>query len=106
LGVENDYGLLGQFWGGMLGACHAIRQPKGLHRLIIADSPAYMVLWVQAADKRRAQLPKDVQETLLKHEKDGTTESGDYEEAMEVYYDRHVCHAKPTPEELTRSFNA
>jgi L-proline amide hydrolase len=105
LGIQDDYDLLGQSWGGMLGACHAIRQPKGLHKLIIADSPASMKLWVQAADKLREKLPKDIQETLLKHEKDGTTDSEEYEKAMEVYYDRHVCRVKPTPEDLSASFN-
>lgn len=86
----------------MLSACHAIRQPKGLHKLVIADSPASMELWVQAADKLRADLPSDVQETLLKHEKEGTTESKEYEDAMEVYYDRHVCRTKPKPKEFVK----
>lgn len=87
----------------MLAACHAIRQPKGLHKLVIADSPASMELWVQAAEKLRTELPKDVQETLVKHEKDGTTDSKEYEAAMQVFYDRHVCRVKPWPEEFARS---
>jgi hypothetical protein len=87
----------------MLGACHAVRQPKGLRKLVIADSPASMLLWVEAAEKLRADLPEDIQETLLKHEKDGTTDSKEYEEAMQVFYDRHVCRTKPTPKELARS---
>lgn len=103
LGIK-DYDLLGQSWGGMLGACHAIRQPKGLHKLIISNSPASMELWVQAADKLREQLPKEIQDTLLKHEKDGTTDSEEYEKAMEGYYDLHVCRVKPTPEDLAASF--
>jgi proline-specific peptidase len=103
LGVQDDYDLLGQSWGGMLASCHAIRQPKGLHRLVIADSPASMELWIQAAGKLRADLPPKVQETLLKHENDGTTDSKEYEEAMEVFYDRHVCRTKPKPKEFARS---
>jgi pimeloyl-ACP methyl ester carboxylesterase len=81
LGINSDYDLLGQSWGGMLGACFAITQPKGLHRLVIADSPASMILWVEAANKLREKLPKDVQNTLLKHEKDGTTDSPEYKKA-------------------------
>ncbi|KAG0648373.1 L-amino acid amidase [Hyphodiscus hymeniophilus] len=103
LGIQDDYDLLGQSWGGMLGAEHAIRQPKGLHKLVIADSPASMVLWVEAADKLREGLPKDVQQTLLKHERDGTTDSKEYEVAMHVYYDRHVCRVKPWPEEFEKA---
>lgn len=43
LGVE-DYDLLGQSWGGMLGSEHAVHQPKGLKKLIISNSPASMKL--------------------------------------------------------------
>ena len=104
LNIQN-YDLLGQSWGGMLAACHAIRQPRGLHRLIIADSPASMDLWVEAADQLRAQLPAAVQEVLLKCEREGNTDSKEYEEAMEVYYDRHVCRVKPAPVEFQTSMD-
>jgi L-proline amide hydrolase len=100
LGIKDDYDLLGQSWGGVLGVAHAILQPKGLHRLIIADSPADMKMWVIAADKLRQDLPPDVQNTLLKHEKDGTTDGPEYEAAMQVFYDRHVCRVKPTPKDF------
>lgn len=104
LGIQNDYDLLGQSWGGMLGACHAVRQPKGLRRLIIADSPASMKLWVEAADRLREDLPPDVQETLTRCEKGGKTETGEYEKAVDVYYERHLCRVKPMPAELKKSF--
>lgn len=52
LGIR-DYALLGQSWGGMLGAEHAVRQPVGLKALIIANSPASMALWCQAAKELR-----------------------------------------------------
>ncbi len=103
LGITS-YDLLGQSWGGMLGSEHAILRPKGLHSLIIADSPASMALWVTAANGLRADLPKEVNDVLLEHEQDGTTDSPDYEAAMEVFYDKHVCRVKPTPKELTESF--
>ena len=104
LHIQNDYDLLGQSWGGMLAACHAVRQPKGLRRLIIADSPASMKLWVEAADRLREKLPSDVQETLTRCEKEGKTETEEYEKAVDVYYERHLCRVKPMPEELKKSF--
>jgi proline-specific peptidase len=61
LGIADDYDVLGQSWGGMLGAMHAITRPKGLKRLIISNSPASMKMWVEAANKLRAELPQDVQ---------------------------------------------
>src|ERR1700710_945128 len=35
LGIAESYDLLGQSWGGMLGAEHAVRQPPGLRKLVI-----------------------------------------------------------------------
>lgn len=61
LGIQDNYALLGQSWGGMLAARHATRQPKGLKRLIISDSPASMALFVKAANEELiAKLPADV----------------------------------------------
>ena len=106
LGVADNYHLLGQSWGGMLGAEHAIRQPKGLRSLVISDSPASMPLWLAAAAELRAQLPPDVQETLTRHEAAATTDSAEYLAAMDVFYARHVCRIVPHPAELARTFAA
>lgn len=84
----------------MLAAEHALLQPSKLHKLIIADSPASMVDWVIAADGLRKELPKDVQDTLTKHEKEGTTDSEEYEAAVEVFYKIHVCRLEPWPQDV------
>ena len=106
LGVADAYHLLGQSWGGMLAAEHAVRRPKGLRSLIISDSPASMPLWLAAAAELRAALPADVQATLLRHEEAETTTSPEYLAAMQVFYDRHVCRVVPQPAELARTFAA
>ena len=95
VGIADGYHFLGQSWGGMLGAEHGIRQPRGLRSLTISDSPASMTLWLEAAAIFRAQLPADVQETLTRHEDAGTTSSPEYLAAMQVFYDRHVCRVVP-----------
>ncbi|KAK3060630.1 hypothetical protein LTR53_020057, partial [Teratosphaeriaceae sp. CCFEE 6253] len=82
LGIEEFY-LLGQSWGGMLGGQLAIeRQPKALQKLIISNSPADMVQWVKTANRLRAALPKDVQETLTRCEEEGKTDTQEYEDAV------------------------
>jgi len=105
LGIR-DYALLGQSWGGMLGAEHAVRQPVGLKALIIANSPASMALWCQAAKELRQALPAEVQATLQRHEDAGTTESAEYRAASDVFYARHVCRIQPMPAEVARTFAA
>jgi len=106
LGIADSYHLLGQSWGGMLASEFAVRQPAGLQRLVIADSPASMPLWSQAADSLRARLPAGVDEVLRRHEEAGTTDSPEYRQAMQVYYDRHVCRVVPNPPEVAVSFAA
>jgi proline-specific peptidase len=98
--------LLGQSWGGMLAMEYAITQPKGVAGLIIASSPASMIQWVEEANRLRADLPPEVQRTLLAHEEAGTTGDPAYEEAMMVFYGRHVCRLDPLPDFVARTFAA
>lgn len=105
LGVKSNFYLLGQSWGGMLGSRFAaVRQHPGLRKLIISNSPADIVSWVKAADKLRLDLPENIQERLKKHEAEGTIESQDYEDAVDVYYQKHLCRVHPYPAELTTAF--
>jgi L-proline amide hydrolase len=106
LGIADSYAVLGQSWGGMLGAEHAIRRPAGLTGLVIADSPASMELWVREANRLREDLPPDVQATLLRHEEAGTTDDPEYAKAEETFYARHVCRIVPNPPEVAASFAA
>jgi L-proline amide hydrolase len=106
LGIADGYHLLGQSWGGMLAAEHAVRRPVGLRGLVIANSPASMELWVSEANRLRADLPPDVQETLTRHEDAGTTDHPDYHAAEKVFYDRHVCRVVPNPPEVVATFAA
>ncbi|MXF46415.1 proline iminopeptidase-family hydrolase [Raoultella sp. Lac2] len=106
LNIADNYALLGQSWGGMLGAEHAVTQPKGLKALVIANSPASMALWLQGAAELRAQLPADIQQMLLQHEAAGTLDSAEYKAASQVFYQRHVCRLDPWPPEVRRTFDA
>ncbi|MEI6452404.1 MAG: alpha/beta hydrolase, partial [Actinomycetes bacterium] len=44
------------------------------------------------------------QAALTRHEAAGTTDSAEYQEAMMVYYARHVCRLDPWPECLLRAY--
>jgi proline-specific peptidase len=105
LGLEHIH-LLGQSWGGMLAMEYALTQPPGLASLIVASSPASMIQWVEEANRLREDLPPEVQQTLLRHEAAGTTDSQEYADAMMVFYERHVCRVIPTPEYVQRTYDA
>jgi L-proline amide hydrolase len=104
LGIADDYVLFGHSWGGMLAARHAADQPAGLRGLILADAPASYPLWLEAMDVLRAQLPPGVNETLLRHEKAGTTDDDEYLAAMRVFLAKHVCRLDPWPRDYLASF--
>lgn len=99
------YDLLGQSWGGMLGALYATRRPQGLHRLLICNSPASLVTWVEVADQLRKELPQHIQEILTRCEENGSTDTEEYETAMMQFYERHVCRVVPFPDELMQTMN-
>lgn len=106
LGIRQAYCLLGQSWGGMLAAEFAVDRPDGLTALVIANSPAKMETWIAEANRLRAELPDDVQATLLRHEQAETTDSADYMAATDVFNQRHVCRIVPMPPEVQRTFDA
>lgn len=64
-----------------------------LDAFLLADNTAY-----------RKQLPADVQKTLDEHEAAGTTDSQEYQDAVMVFYKRHLCQMDPWPQELLRAF--
>jgi L-proline amide hydrolase len=104
LGIESRHAVVGQSWGGMLAMEYALDHPIGLRAIVVADSPASIPLWVEEANRLRADLPADVQETLVRHEEAGTTDDPEYESAVRVFYDRHLCRV-PWPDYVQRSFD-
>ncbi len=104
LGLERIH-LLGQSWGGMLAMEYMLTQPKGVASLLIESSPASVPLWLVEVNRLRQELPPEVQTTLLRHEAAGTTSSPEYQQAMTVFYDRHVCRVSPYPDFVQRGFD-
>ena len=86
-----EYDILGQSWGGMLGADYAITQPAAMKRLIISNSPCSMKLWLEACNQCRKELPKEVDETLEKYEREQDYEAQPYLDAVVEFYKRFVC---------------
>jgi L-proline amide hydrolase len=103
LGLDRLH-IFGNSWGGMLAMEYALTQPEGVASMIVASSPSSIPQWVAEANRLRAELPNDVQETLRRHEEAGTTSDPEYEQATEVFYKRHVCRLDEWPEYVLRSF--
>lgn len=98
-----DVHLFGLSWGGMLGLEYTLRRPPGLASLTVASAPASMRQWMDEAARLRRGLPDDVQRILARHERAGTTDDPEYQQAMVVFYERHVCRRTPWPDCVQRS---
>lgn len=64
---------------------------------MIANAPADIELWKQGLRNLVAKLPPEVQRALEEAEKKGNYESKEYEEAVTVFYKRHLCLIRPWP---------
>jgi L-proline amide hydrolase len=98
------YDLIGHSWGGMISASFASKQPKGLRKLVLSNSPARAQDFVDSYNNYRKGMPQEVQDTLQKHEDAGTTESKEYEEMMMLFYEKHMMRIIPFPEDFQTSF--
>jgi L-proline amide hydrolase len=73
--------------------------------LILASSTSAIPLWIAEANRLREELPPEVQGTLLAHERAGTFDDPEYQQATQVFYDRHVIRLKPIPEYVQRAMD-
>ncbi len=101
--TDGRYHLLGHSWGSMLATDYALTRPAGLRGLILASPPLCIPRWLEDLARYRAELPAEVQETLDRHEAQGTTDSEEYEKATLAFYRRHLCRLDPWPEALEQS---
>jgi L-proline amide hydrolase len=97
LGLERIH-LLGTSWGGMLALEHALSGYGGLTSLVLSSTLASAEEWVAEAKRLRDELPGDVLAVLGRHERAGTTDDPEYEQAMEPFEERHFYRGGARPE--------
>ncbi|WP_341201164.1 proline iminopeptidase-family hydrolase [Planomicrobium okeanokoites] len=99
LGLE-EFHLLGHSWGTMLAASYLFKNPKGVRSVIFSGPALDAQRWERDQRNLLKEFPKDIQESIERSEREGTTDSAEYNEAMTAYYKRHMCRVDPWPEGL------
>ncbi|KAI0693071.1 proline-specific peptidase [Cytidiella melzeri] len=102
-GLDADgrqYHILGHSWGGMFGSTFAAGRPKGLSKYVIMSSAPSIKLWVDAQNTLRKTLPKEIQDVMERCEKEGKTDTEEYQGAMMEYYARFMCRLDPVPDDI------
>ena len=79
-------------------------QPKGLVGVVLASPLISTPRWIADNTAYRQQLPDEVQKTLDDHEAAGTTDSQEYQDAVMVFYQRHLCRLDPWPDYVNTAF--
>ncbi len=106
LGLEEVH-IFGHSWGSMLAVEYVLtRAPKGIRSLILAGPVLDVPRFLRDADRLRADLPVDVQETLRNHEEAETYDSPEYQAATLEFYKRHLCRIDPPPREMQQSLES
>src|SRR5437773_4762568 len=103
LGLERIH-LLGTSWGGMLALEHVLSGAEGIVGLILSSTLASVDQWAAEQRKLRDALPLDVVEVFERHERAGTYDDPEYDQVMDVYFDRHFYRGpKPRAELVSMS---
>lgn len=102
LGLSSIH-LLGQSWGGWLAIEYMLGKPGGVERLILASTSASIPQFAAETRRLRAELPAEVEEVLSRYEAVGEYHHPEYEEAVEHFYQRHVCRLETWPDCLMRT---
>jgi L-proline amide hydrolase len=106
LGIADGYHVLGHSWGGMLALELALRRPPWLRSIVCADTFAASAHYVEGVAGLLRGLPEDTRATIEHHERAGTTDAAEYQDAMRVFYGRHVCRRRPVPDGVVRTMTA
>ncbi|KAI0833597.1 proline-specific peptidase [Trametes gibbosa] len=99
-GIQDGYHIVGHSWGGILGSEFSVqRQPAGLRRLVISNSPPSIALWAESNKEINKNFPQAVQDALEKQFENREA----YWNAVKEMYAFHGCRVKPFPKEVEYS---
>lgn len=95
-----EVNILGHSWGTTLAAAYALTQPSGVKSIIFSSPCLSAPLWEQDQKRNIEKLPKEVQETIIRCEENGETDSEEFKKAIEEFNKNFVCRLDPFPEWL------
>lgn len=86
-----EFNLLGTSWGSSLALEYYFRAKMLKPNKLILGSPLVSTaMWLDDANKLKAQMPTSRYQTMLRCEKNNTTDSEEYQEVIDEFCNRHV----------------
>lgn len=103
LGLEEVH-ILGHSWGSMLAMDYMLTEPEGVKSLIFASPALNVSRWTEDARELLKALPEDTQALIERHEREGTTDTPEYQEAVMDYYRLYLSRSDPWSPNLLAAF--
>ena len=98
----NEVHILGHSWGTTLASAYALTKPAGVKSIIFSSPCLSAPLWEKDQKRNLKQLPPEVQETIKSAEENGSTDSKEFEAAIEVFNKHFVNRLEKNPEWLEK----
>ncbi|MCM3570117.1 proline iminopeptidase-family hydrolase [Neobacillus mesonae] len=92
--------ILGHSWGTTLAAAYCLTEPKpaGVKSVIFSSPCLSAPMWEADQRENLKKLPLEIQETIERCEENGTTDSPEFEKAIEVFAKHFVNRLTKNPE--------
>ncbi len=100
----NEFYVYGQSWGTVLGAEYYFAHPDGIKGIILSSPALSGKLWIRDSKILLSQLPDSLQLIIKKHEKDKSFDSPEYQDALMIYYKKHIACKLPWSEDIDSTF--
>ena len=96
--------LMGQSWGTLLAGEYMLREkPQHVCSLILSGPFFSASRWLADQQNYLTGLPEEIQTVVRQAEAMKEFDSPAYQEAMRVFYSKHVCRLNPWPEAMNRT---
>ena len=97
--------VLGQSWGGVLGVEYVLRHPDHVGAFVAADTAFDLPAMQRGFDRKKEALGAETVTMIARHEAEGTTDHPEYQAAVTLLMNRHLCRIHPWPESLLWCMN-
>lgn len=81
--------ILGHSWGGAIAADFTLKHPEKIEKLILSSPLISTKRWIEDCRILLDDFPKEMKQTILKCEQDGTTDSKEYKQYEEIFSKQH-----------------
>lgn len=99
----DSFDLLGHSAGGWIALEFALRQPRGLRKLVVASTCADMPLYSREIAALKDALPDGLGAVIDRCEREGTTNTAEYGQAFRFFQQLHVLRMEHMPDHMLAS---